>query len=100
MLQHFSKAQTNNLPNWKAQVRKGPGGEAKRNEECRKLLDDSQLEGCWRNIGARCQVAEFLNTPLSVLFHFVALADCIRSDYFGGQLLLFLTRNILLSFSP
>ena len=33
----------------------------------------------------RCQVAESLSTPLSVLCHFVALADCIRSGYAGGQ---------------
>ena len=33
---------------------------------------------------------------LSVLCHFVALADCIRSGYVGGQLVI--TRNIL-SFS-
>ena len=30
---------------------------------------------------------------LSVLCHFVALADCIRSGYVGGQLVI--TRNIL-----
>ena len=30
---------------------------------------------------------------LSVLCHFVVLADCIRSRYFGGQLVI--TRNIL-----
>ena len=33
---------------------------------------------------------------LSVLCHFVALADCIRSGYVGGQLVI--TRNIM-SFS-
>ena len=33
---------------------------------------------------------------LSVLCHFVALADCIQSGYVGGQLVI--TRNIL-SFS-
>ena len=35
---------------------------------------------------------------LSVLCHFVALADCIRSGYVGGQLVI--TRNIFLSSFP
>ena len=47
-------------------------------------------------IQCRCQVAQCLSTPLSVLCHFVALADCIRSGYVGGQLVI--TRNILSSY--
>ena len=58
------------------------------------------MEGCWfapwRSVGAWCQVAESLSPPLSVLCHYVALTDCIRSAYVGGQLPI--TRNILSCF--
>ena len=40
-----------------------------------------------------CRVAECLSTPVSVSWHFVALADCIRSSYVGGQFVI--TRNML-----
>ena len=66
------------------------------------LLDLSMSLPSWKVVGLRlgealrCQVAECLSTPLSVLCHFVALADCIRSGYVGGQLVI--TRNISSSF--
>ena len=50
------------------------------------------LEKCWSSVSDR-RVSQY---SLSVLCHFVALADCIRSSYVGGQFVI--TRNIL-SFS-
>ena len=49
------------------------------------------LEKCW------CVVrSPNVSDSLSVLCHFVALADCIRSGYVGGQLVI--TRNMSFSF--
>ena len=93
---------TNNLPTWKAQVRKGPRGEGTLTKKSTRTLGTfltwafqvgRLLVAPRRGVGAWCQVGECLSTPCqfcAILSH--SLTDCIRSGYVGGQLVI--TRNM------